>query len=385
MGRDANLIGMPLPWRLSAFYFAHFAHVGMLVAYFPLYLAARGLAATEIALVLAVPQAARTFAPAAWGWLADRTGARRGVVLFSCAAMAAGFALLPQASGVAQIVLLIALVSVLSAGALPLVESVTLDSLSGRSGDYGPIRLWGSVGFIAVVLAGGAWLDRYAAGTVPFALVAFSLLALLAALGLPAGGARAVRPAAAPALSFGPAVRALLGAGLCMAAAHGALYAFYTLHLVAAGYSSTLIGGLWTIGVLAEILVFLYLSALFSRYALWKILVASLACAVLRFLAIGWAVEWLSVLVIAQLMHAATFGAFHAASVAAVHRLFSPGSQARGQGLFSSFSYGAGGSLGMLLAGWAWNMGGPEFAFTLAAGLGLAGAVIAVRLKPTGL
>ena len=60
--------------RLSAFYFAHFVHGGGLLAYFPLYLAWRGLGAVEIAWVLALPQIARTFAPAAWGALADRTG-----------------------------------------------------------------------------------------------------------------------------------------------------------------------------------------------------------------------------------------------------------------------------------------------------------------------
>ena len=74
---------MPPPWlrcdlptRLGAFYFAFFAYSAAYVAYFPLYLAGRGLDAGAIALVLALPQLARIFAPAAWGWVADRTGAR---------------------------------------------------------------------------------------------------------------------------------------------------------------------------------------------------------------------------------------------------------------------------------------------------------------------
>ena len=88
-------LSFPPSRSLAAFYFAYFAYAAALVAYFPLYLARRGLDPAEIALVLALPQLARTIAPAGWGWLADRTGAARAIVVFSCAATAAGFLGLP--------------------------------------------------------------------------------------------------------------------------------------------------------------------------------------------------------------------------------------------------------------------------------------------------
>jgi PPP family 3-phenylpropionic acid transporter len=377
---------LPLPFRLAAYYFAHFSYVALVVAYFPLYLAARGLRAGEIALVLALPQAVRIFAPTAWGALADRTGAQRGIVLLGCGASAAAFALIPYAEGVAQIAAVVVAMSLLSAGALPLVEAITLSTLGGRAGGYGPIRLWGSVGFIALVLAGGAWLDRHAVETLPAALVAIALFTLTAALGLPRGRRNdAHAHGDGVSLYSAHGVPAVLGAGFCMSAAHGALYAFYSLHLERAGYSATLVGGLWMLGVLAEIVVFMILPALFHRYRLWAILVASLMCAAVRFAAIAWAVHVLAVLVFAQLLHAATFGAFHAASVAAVQRVFPERAQGRGQALFSSLSYGAGGASGALLAGWAWETGGPQLAFTLSAILGALGAAIAWRLKRAGL
>lgn len=382
---------MPPPWpplafRLSGYYFAHFSFVALLVAYFPLYLAARGLRAGEIALVLALPQAARIVAPTAWGVLADRTGAQRGIVMFGCAAMAASFAALPYASGLGQIAALVVAMSLLSAGALPLVEAITLGALAGRPGHYGPIRLWGSVGFIVLVMAGGAWLDRQPVSTLPAALSGFAVLSFIAASALPGDGRHGLNPKA-PRTRFAlPAgARAVLGAGFCMSAAHGALYAFYTLHLQRAGYSATAIGALWTLGVLAEIGVFLALPALFRRYALSVILMASFACAAVRFAAIGWAVDWLWILVVAQLLHGATFDAFHASSVAAVQKLFPPTAQGRGQALFSSLSYGAGGAGGALMAGGAWETGGPALAFSLSAVLGLAGAAIACGLKRAGL
>ena len=133
-------------------------------------------------------------------------------------------------------------------------------------------------------------------------------------------------------------MRALLGGGFFMAAAHGTLYAFLTLLLQRAGYSGIVIGVLWTLGVLAEIAVFLWLPQIFRRFALARILVFSFACAVVRFLMLGWLADILWIIVLAQLLHAASFGAFHAASVAAMHRVVPEAAHARGQTLFSSLS-----------------------------------------------
>jgi len=373
-----------MAFRLSAFYFTFFAYGGAYVAYFPLYLASRGLSPVEIAWVLALPPLARIFAPPAWGWLADRAGAHRAIVAFSCAVTGLSFGLLPFTEHIA---VLIALMSVLSAGALPIVEAITLGSLAGQPGpqlgNYGPIRVWGSLGFIAVVLAGGAWLDFQPVATLPAALVVFMLAALAVALALPTIEPHAVSQAAV--LRLSPAVRALLGAGFCNAVAHGALYAFLSLHLEALGYSATGIGMLWTLGVLAEIVVFLYLPQLFRRFALSSILVASVACGIFRFLAIGWAAGELWMVLLAQVLHAATFGSFHAASVAAVHRVFPEGAQARGQTLFSGVTYGAGAAAGLVISGWAWEGGGAALAFSVSAVAALAGAFSAGRLKRAGL
>jgi MFS transporter, PPP family, 3-phenylpropionic acid transporter len=366
--------------RLATFYFLFFAHAGLYVAYFPLYLAGRGLSAVEIAWVLALPALARTFAPIAWGWLADRTGAHRAIVVMSCAVTAAAFALLPFTDRIAWV---IGVMSVLSAAALPLVEAITMGSLAGQHGRYGPIRVWGSVGFMALVLAGGAWLDRLPIATLPAVMVPFMLATLAAALALPPGRVHAAGRHAP--LRLTPEIVMLLGAGFCNAVAHGALYAFLSLHLEREGYSGTVIGMLWTLGVAAEVIVFLSLPSLFRRFALSALLTASLACGVVRFLAIGWLASELWIVLLAQLLHAATFGSFHAAAVAAVHRVFPEHAQARGQTLFSSVSYGAGAAAGLLIAGWAWEAGGAAMAFSASAAVALAGAVFARRLKRANL
>jgi len=369
------------PARLASFYFLFFAYSAAYVAYFPLYLAARGFDAAGIALVLALPQVARIVAPAGWGWLADRFGAQRGIVVVSCASMAACFAALPLVDGPGPIAWLIALTGVFSAGALPLVEAITLASPGGPA-RYGPIRLWGSVGFIVVLLAGGAWVDLVPLATLPPTLAALALAALASACTLPKGVRHATPPPLR--LEIAPAARAVLAGGFCMAAAHGALYAFYTLHLQREGYGGAAIGAFWTIGVVAEIAVFAYLPALLGRYRLSAILLFSFGCAIVRFLAIGWGACALWLLIVVQVLHAATFGSFHAASVAAIHKVFPANAQGRGQALFSSIAYGAGGAAGALLAGWGWERGGPQLAFSLAAAAAAAGAYFAYRLGRAG-
>lgn len=369
--------------RLAGFYFAYFCYLGTFVAYFSLWLAGRGHSPGEIAAVLAVPQFVRIVAPAAWGWIADLwaerfPGGRRGIVAMSSVLAAASFGALGFADRIAAVFACVALMALFSAGVLPLVEATTLAALRGRTEGYGPVRLWGSLGFIVSVLAAGALLDRQPVGVLLPLIAALMAFAALAALALPAAraadseqGAQGLRRVLRE-----PRVIALFAACFCMSVAHGALYAFYSIYLVETGYSKTLVGLLWTLGVLAEIALFLALPALFRRWSLRAVLIASFIAAAIRFVTIGWGVASLALLALAQLLHALTFGAYHAAAIAAVYRLFSGTLQVRGQALYASLSYGLGGAAGLLLSGWSWSALGPPLTFTISGGFGLAGALL---------
>ena len=375
---------MPVPVRLSFFFFAFFAQAGAFVSYFSLFLAARGFSPGEIALAVAMPQLARIVAPMFWGWLADAFNARRAIVVFAAFSYLGCYLALYVAQGPLAVALVLLVSGLLIAGAGPLAEAITLSALQGRTERYGPIRLWGSIGFILTVFGVGVWLDRHEVGGLLEILVALSALTCAAALALP-GGAPARAPQAAARLGdvLGRGdVRAFFAACFCMSAAHGALYVFYTIYLEAAGYSKTVIGALWTLGVLAEIVLFLRLPQLLRRLTLRALLLASFACAAARFLAIGWGVESLALLAAAQLLHAMTFGAFHACSVAAVHRLFAGPLEARGQALFSMTTYGMGAAAGSLIAGWTWGALGPTASFAVGAAFGaLGGAFVLWRVR----
>jgi len=369
------------PVRLSAYFAAYFLYVGAFVPYFALYLADRGLGAAEIALVLAMPAAARILAPSWWGMLADRSTAGRAIVVGSGISLLVGYSAISAVDGAAQLAAVMLVMSLLSAGALPIVESMTLSALEGRAERYGPVRLWGSVGFIVGVLGTGVWLDAHGPQSLLGVVVTMVAVALLVSVGLPASHAAAAAPRGQASLAGvlrRPDVRAFLAACACMAAAHGALYGFFSLHAEAAGFRKSVIGALWTLGVVAEIAIFMAWPRLAARFTLRTLLVASFACAAVRFAAIGWGVQVLALLVLAQLLHAATFGVFHAAAVSSVHRLFPAGLQASGQSLYSSLSYGLGGGAGTLAAGWAWETYGPAACFSLASAFALAGGLLVV-------
>ena len=376
--------GQHVETRLASYYFAYFCYMGAFGIYFPLWLSERGYSPSEIAAVLALPQLLRIFAPQAWAWLAERCGASRQIVVLSSALATAVCALLSLSSNLAEVFLAVGLMGILTSGVLPLVEATTLAVLAGRSGRYGPVRLWGSIGFIASMLGVGALLDYQPITVLIPVVVGLMSLAVAAAFGLPA-----LRPRPADAVRTDwrdtlkqPGTIALFGACFCMMVAHGALFSFYTLHLVGYGYSKSVIGLLWTLGVVAEITAFACLPWLFQRYSYRTVMLMSFAAATVRFTAIGWGASTIALLAAAQLLHAFTFGTYHMASVALVHRLFPGPLEIRGQALYASLSYGLGGVCGGLLAGWTWQAAGAEATFTLSALFCAAGgAIVAFRLR----
>jgi PPP family 3-phenylpropionic acid transporter len=365
-------------WRLSAYYFFYFAFIGAFAPYFSLYLKALGFAAAEIAILISLMQVMRIVAPTLWGWLADRLGTRLLIVRASAAASLAGFCVFFFTESFSGIFVGMALMAFFWSAALPLIESITFAHLGERVGGYGRIRLWGSIGFIIAVLGLGYLLNVFPERAVLW--VGAAVLGGILACAMPLPDAVAPRPVAGAAglreVLRRSEVRALLAACFLMSAAHGALYVFYSIFLVANGYEKSTVGWMWTLGVLAEIVVFMAMPRLLRHASLRGLLLWAFGFAVLRFLMIGWGVDSVALLVLAQLMHGATFGAYHAAAIAAINEWFRGPLQARGHALYGSISFGAGGMLGGLLAGSTWDGIGPQWTFTISAMIALAGCLV---------
>jgi PPP family 3-phenylpropionic acid transporter len=274
----------------------------------------------------------------------------------------------------------------LTAAQMPIGEAIALDLARGDAGRYGRMRLWGSVGFIATVLAGGPLLEAFGLAALPWLLAAAMAVLVAVTFTVPEPAAPPARAGAVPIAKRlrEPAVLAFLVSAFLMIFAHAALYAFFSLFLERQGWGTTAIGAIWGIGVVAEILLFMLQRRLFERASAMRLLAASFAVCGVRFAMIGVSEGALWLLVCAQMMHAVTFGLHHSASMAVLHRWFEPAQQARAQAAFIVVAYGLGGSLGGLAAGWLWTEVSPAAAFHGAAVAGFAGAVavaIAARLE----
>ncbi|WP_435594336.1 MFS transporter [Uliginosibacterium flavum] len=360
--------------RLSAYYFFYFAFIGIFMPYFALYLQSRGFAAAQIGFLLAVMQWMRLLAPNLWGWLADRLGRRMPVLRVAALISLLGFMGIAWSTGFWGIAASLAVMGFFWTAQSPLAEATTFNHLNGRPG-YGAIRAWGSFGFVVTVLGMGWWLERASIDWVVYGGVAMLLAIVISSLWVPEAphcDAERVKGGLWPIVRR-PEVLALLASCMLMTSAHGALNVFYSIHLVAAGYSKSVVGLLWTLGVLAEILIFMWAPRLMQRFSIKALLLFALGCAILRFLLIGWCVDVIVVVLLAQLMHGITFGVNHIAAVSAISHWFGGQHQAQGQALYGSISFGAGGIIGSLASGWLWDGVGAGWTYTASAGFALIG------------
>ncbi|HCE09874.1 MAG TPA: MFS transporter [Oxalobacteraceae bacterium] len=375
-------ISVPHPsWpRQSAnfafFFFAYYGFIGAFSPYASLYFADKGMTPAEIGVLMSLMQVMRIFGPNLWGWAADRTQQRVLVLRITALAAMAAFSGMFFGRSFAHFFAVMVALNAFTSAQGPLSEALMLSEMRGDLTHYGRLRLWGSVGFIASVTVAGQLLDWGGIALMPW--ISWTLLALVLAASLtmresPHGHAQQDAPSVLALLKQRD-VCAFFASTLLMVAAHAALYVFYSLYLAQIGYSKTVIGMMWSLGVVAEIVFFYYQAPIFRRIGARSLMIASLLIAVVRFLMIGFCAQSLFWLLIAQVLHAATFATHHSASVITMQRWFSGPLQARGQALYISISYGVGGTLGGLILSAIWDGFGARAVFLAAAVLALAGA-----------
>ncbi|MGB5338160.1 MAG: MFS transporter [Gammaproteobacteria bacterium] len=368
-------------WRLSGFYLFYFASLGALVPYWSLYLKSLDFSVAEIGELIAILMATKIVAPNVWGWIADHTGQRMVIVrvasLFAVIAFAGVFA----GSGFWWLALVMTLFSFFWNAALPQFEAITMNHLGSSTHRYSSIRLWGSVGFIVAVVLLGFLLDRSGPAVLPAVLVALLVLIWLSSLAVPESAAGHLPLDQEPirAVLKRPFVLSLFAVCFLIQLSHGPYYAFFSIYLEGYGYSTATIGWLWALGVVAEIGVFLLMPRLLPRYGARNLLLTAVWLTALRWLLIGGLADHPAVIICAQALHAASFGLYHAVAIYLVHTLFVGVHQGRGQALYSSLSFGAGGAVGSLASGYLWTGTGPQSMYLLAAAASLGALLIIAR------
>ncbi len=371
----------PLYWRLSNFYFFYFAVLGALVPYWGLWLQHRGFNAVAIGELMAILMVTKIIAPNIWGWLGDHLGHRMSIVRLAALLSMVSFIGIYGAESYGLIALVMVLFSFFWNASLPQFEVVTFTYLrrDGKVSRYALIRIWGSIGFVVVVALLGMLVDQYGAEVImPVVLALFAgiwLSALMVSDPDPEPHPSQQEPLRK--LLVQPTVLGFFAVIFLMQVSHGPYYTFYSIHMSEYGYSKTLIGQLWASAVVAEVLLFMVIHRALAYWRAEWLLLASLLLAALRWSLIGYWPDSLSALLFAQLLHAGTFGLSHVASMHLVQHHFRGRLQGRGQALYSSISYGAGGAIGSLCSGYLWESVGAGLTFALAALCALLGALIA--------
>lgn len=367
--------------RLGLFYLFYFALVGILLPYWSLYLRWLDYSAAEIGWVAAVLMVTRMGAPNLWGWLADRRYPRLRLIQWGCFAALLAFSGLLLSQRLVWMLCLVFAFSFFWNAVLAQFEVLTLQHLYPHTGRYGLVRIWGSLGFILAVLGLGFALERISPNWIPWLCGNLFLCLWLASLALPSAPApvEAIDEPAEVRLAC-PQLWLFLLIMFLLQLAHGPYYTFYTLYLQDAGWAEGHIGLLWSLGVVAEIFIFLCMHVLLAQVSLLRLLCAAVLLTATRWVLIARFPEALSMLILAQLLHAASFGVAHAVAIEWVRRRFPTSQAGQGQALYSSISFGAGGAAGALLSGLFWDIS-PAGVFYVAASVALLALLFIAKLQ----
>ncbi len=375
--------GLPY-WRLSGYYFLFFLTISGFMPYWNLYLQSISMSAEEIGLLSAVVVITKIFASPLWGWLVDHYGKRIRIIQI-CAfgtLICFSFALLTEAFWWLFIILFV--FSIFWSAGLPLIEATTFSHLKDNNNDYTVIRIWGSISFIVGVLLLGKYLETNPISDIIPILIFFMSLVWVHSLTLSEHHDSEIHEGSISFLDIlkRPAVIVIFMVCFLVQASHGPYYTFFSIYLEANDYSSSFIGIAWAVGVLAEVLIYLILHKVIKRWSLRWLMIVSLILASIRWLMIALFVNNVYLLLLAQLLHAASFAVYHAVAIQYIHREFRGAHQGRGQALYSSISFGAGLALGTLVSGYLWEGVGSMQTYLFAAALSSIAVVIAIKGLP---
>jgi PPP family 3-phenylpropionic acid transporter len=378
-------------WRIALFYSAIFIVLGVSLPYFPLWLKWQSLTPFEIGLVTSVPLFIRIVATPMIGFAADRARSVRQIVVIAGAVGLLSSALLMAASGFWVILALFTVFQVSSMAMMPLAEVAAMQGVREKGLDYGRMRLWGSVAFIAANVGGGLLIAAHGNGTIMPILVGGSVLALIAGWFLPdrkAAPAQAARRLNWNEISTTLAHRGLLLvmlAGGIIQASHAVYYAFSAIHWQSQGIDGRWFGILWGVGVVAEVLLFAYAGRLLARIGAITMIGIGAAGAIVR-----WSLMAIDpsfgVLLVLQLFHGLTFGATHLGTVHAIQERVGADRAASAQALHSALSSGVLMGVTTMLAGAVYGplLGGSYLVMMVLAMIGGALVMLAHSVSAKG-
>ncbi|MCP3952828.1 MAG: MFS transporter, partial [Desulfobacterales bacterium] len=341
----------------------------------------------QIGVLSGIRSVALVLFPLFWGLVADRFHARRAIYIGCSLVSSLAWALLLFTTQFGAIAVIMALYGMFYAPIISFLEAFTMDALGDDKKSYGRLRACGSISFILTVLVLGKILDMTGVGIIVALILAGSLLQAAAAFRIPDVQIKKRRTGRSDLkFFFRPRVLIFLTCAFLMLVSHGTYYGFYSIHLETLGMDKTFIGFTWALASTAEILVMVKSDRLFARFSLERVLLFSFMVAALRWL-ILYTTASPVVILLAQVLHAVTYGTFHMASILYIDRLTPDASKTMGQAVNNAVTYGLGLVVGFLLSGALYETLGAQNLFgicsliAIAAGGGFCGLYLLEQRK----
>lgn len=308
----------PPPWyrtRTALVFCAAMVVNGFGLPYFSVFLKDLGFSDVEISSILGVPQIVRIILMPVLTMVADRLPDRAWVLISSAFLSLMTALALFLTREFWPILLIYTAQAIVYAPYVPVADSLFLTGVRRWAYDYGSMRLWGSVAFIITTLVGGFAIQQWGGMIVlPGMVFGFSSMVVMGIIAPRTGRARKYSPTASGAAGRRNLRRADLQFGMIgisiVQGSHGLLYTFASIHWMQLGFNGTDIAFLWSIGVLAEILTFLFSKRLHQRFSAWSLMGIGASVAVLRWILFPYPTGygWFLCLMV---MHALTFGFCH--------------------------------------------------------------------------
>jgi MFS transporter, PPP family, 3-phenylpropionic acid transporter len=345
------------PWHATAATVALFLFVGIALPFFPVWLSeVKGLNGAEIGAVIASATYARLLAGPALGVWAEASGTRR-VLIFLSLVLVAGCLAFFFASAFVVLFLIGLFALTAQAAFMPLADAALLrETRSGRP-SYGLTRSIGSAAFIFANIVGGVILARTAPDYVLYMLMGSAVLMLLSSIALPV---RRVPPVVGAPKSFLARLKAGFGlfksrhillmtlACALLQGSHAFYYGFASIIWRDQGIADTVIGPLWSVGVLFEVALLALSARLFAGWSAAALFLLGGVGGLVRWTAMAFTPD-LALLIPLQAVHALTFAATHLALLRYIQTHLAPGQVPFALSMITAVAFGP--ALGFAMVG----------------------------------
>ena len=357
-------------------YFLYFGVLGIFLPFFNLYCYHLGFSGFRIGILSAVRTVAHVLFPLVWGALADRLNARRPIYILCCVCSALIWMLYLFTVDFWPILAINIFYGIFFSRIISFLEAFTMVVLGKEKKSYGRIRVWGSISFIVVVLVLGKIIDLYSVEMIVVLILAGSLMLSVISTQVPdLPIAKKKRMSGRAKSLLDRHVGGFLLCAVLMLVRHGAYYGFFSIHLENLVFGSTFIGLTWALASVSEILVMLRSDQIFNRFSIKAVLIFSFMVAALRWFILFF-VQSAAAILLAQVLHAVTYGTFHIASILYIDRLAPDKAKTMGQAVNNATSYGLGLMVGFFINGYLYEIIGSFALFMISSLIALGAGLI---------